>query len=78
MSLDDLIRDIQALPVDPLRRLAAAVEVSATIGQVGDHLVSHFIDEARWRTVVGGHRLAARHQPAGRAEALRAGERGRA
>jgi hypothetical protein len=48
MSLDDLIREIQAaLPANSLVRLAAAVEVSTAIGQVGDHLVSHFIDEAR-------------------------------
>jgi hypothetical protein len=48
MSLDDLIREIQAVfPADHLWRLTAAVEVSGAIGQVGDHLVSHFIDEAR-------------------------------
>jgi hypothetical protein len=48
LSLDDLIREIQAVfPADPLWRLTASVEVSAAIGQVGDHLVSHFIDEAR-------------------------------
>jgi hypothetical protein len=79
MSLDDLIREIQAVfPADPLWRLAAAVEVSATIGQVGDHLVSHFIDEARsggqsWGAI--GERLGIsrqavqkRYAPAGGAE----------
>jgi Clp amino terminal domain, pathogenicity island component len=48
MSLDDLIREINAsFPTQPLTQLAGAVEVSSTLGQVGDHLVSHFIDEAR-------------------------------
>jgi hypothetical protein len=48
MSLDDLIRDIHAsFPTEPLMQLAGAVDVSSTLGQVGDHLVSHFIDEAR-------------------------------
>jgi hypothetical protein len=48
ISLDDLIREIHAsFPTQPLMQLAGAVEVSSTLGQVGDHLVSHFIDEAR-------------------------------
>jgi hypothetical protein len=47
-SLDDLIGEVQTLfPADQLAQLAQAVEVSAVIGQVGDHLVSHFIEEAR-------------------------------
>jgi ClpA/ClpB-like protein len=48
MTLDDLIREIQAMfPDEPLRQLASAVEVAVTVGQVGDHLVSHFIDVSR-------------------------------
>ncbi len=49
VSLDDLIKEVHALypTPEPLEQLAASVQIAATIGQVGDHLVSFFIDEAR-------------------------------
>jgi Clp amino terminal domain, pathogenicity island component len=80
-SLDDLIREIQAVfPADPLQQLAAAVEVSATVGQVGDHLVSHFIDVARgagesWAAI--GDRLGISRQAVQKRYAGPAGPGGR-
>jgi hypothetical protein len=49
VSLDGLILEIRnsAPDGDALDRLAAAVQVSEALGQVGDHLVSFFIDDAR-------------------------------
>jgi hypothetical protein len=81
MSLDDLIREIQAVfPADHLWRLTAAVEVSGAIGQVGDHLVSHFIDEARgsgqsWAAI--GERLGISRQAVQKRYATASGGDGR-
>src|SRR5580698_2540568 len=61
VRLDDLIEHVVAQHPDgdPLLHLADAVETSSRVGEVADHLIGHFVDEARssgasW-TEIGAH-----------------------
>lgn len=49
ISLDNLIRTVHALHPDgtALDRLGDAVAVAAHLGETADHLVGHFVDQAR-------------------------------
>ncbi|MEU5692594.1 Clp protease N-terminal domain-containing protein [Actinosynnema sp. NPDC020468] len=47
VQLTDLIVTVAQEAREPLTRLAAAVELSARLGELGDHLIGHFVDEAR-------------------------------
>jgi hypothetical protein len=54
--LDDLISAIVASGRDPLERLSSAVVTAEHLGDVADHLVGHFVDQARrsgasWRDI---------------------------
>src|SRR5437763_14464144 len=57
VGLDDLIRVVRvAQPDDELARLRTAVQLSERLDELGDHLVGHFVDEARgsgasWRAI---------------------------
>jgi hypothetical protein len=61
VRLDDLITHVVAQHPDgdALRHLSDAVETSAHLGEVADHLIGHFVDQARrsgasW-TEIGAH-----------------------
>ncbi len=61
VRLDDLIEHVidQHPDGDPLQHLADAVETSTHLGDVADHLIGHFVDQARragasW-TEIGQH-----------------------
>jgi hypothetical protein len=60
VSLDDLIEHVvQVTPADPLAQLSQAVATSAQLSELSDHLIGHFVDQARlagasW-TDVGQH-----------------------
>lgn len=47
VQLTDLIVTVAQEHADVLGRLAAAVELSAQLDELGDHLIGHFVDEAR-------------------------------
>ncbi len=47
IRLDDLITAISRTHVDPLERLSDAVLASDHLGEVADHLIGHFVDQAR-------------------------------
>jgi hypothetical protein len=47
VQLTDLIVAVAADRSDVLERLAAAVELSGELDELGDHLIGHFVDEAR-------------------------------
>jgi hypothetical protein len=47
IQLTDLIVTVAKEHDDALRRLAAAVQLSAQLDELGDHLIGHFVDEAR-------------------------------
>ena len=47
VSLDDLIRAIKAVHSDALEQLTDAVLAAEHLGEVADHLVGHFVDQAR-------------------------------
>lgn len=49
LRLDELINLVNGLHPDgdPLRRLADAVLLSERLGEIADHLVGHFVDQAR-------------------------------
>lgn len=49
IGLDDLIKLVQSLPPedDPLGHLSNAVLLSERLGELGDHLIGHFVDQAR-------------------------------
>jgi len=47
VRLDDLIEAIKGAHTDALDRLSDAVLVAAHIGEVADHLIGHFVDQAR-------------------------------
>ena len=54
--LDDLISAIQRQTDDPLAQLTAAVLVAAHLEELADHLIGHFVDQARrsgasWTTI---------------------------
>ncbi len=58
VRLDDLIDAIKDAHADPLDQLAGAVVAAGHLGEVADHLVGHFVDQARrsgasW-TEIGG------------------------
>lgn len=46
-SLDELISAIQGRAEHPLDQLSAAVMVAQHLDDLGDHLIGHFVDEAR-------------------------------
>ncbi|CCH34089.1 Clp protease N-terminal domain-containing protein [Actinosynnema sp. NPDC047251] len=47
VQLTDLIVTVAQEHPDVLGRLAAAVQLSAQLTELGDHLIGHFVDEAR-------------------------------
>lgn len=47
VRLDDLIDAIKTSRTDPLRRLTDAVVAAEHLGDVADHLIGHFVDQAR-------------------------------
>ncbi len=47
IRLDDLIDAIMKVHSDPLQRLADAVLAAGHLGDVADHLIGHFVDQAR-------------------------------
>ncbi|MEE4022168.1 Clp protease N-terminal domain-containing protein [Gordonia sp. PKS22-38] len=47
VRLDDLIAGIRATHDDPLEQLTAAMVAADHLGEVADHLIGHFVDQAR-------------------------------
>jgi hypothetical protein len=47
VRLDDLIDAIRKVHVDPLEQLSDAVLAAEHLGDLADHLVGHFVDQAR-------------------------------
>lgn len=47
VRLDDLIAGIKTSHADPLEQLSGAVIVADHLGDVADHLIGHFVDQAR-------------------------------
>jgi hypothetical protein len=47
VSLDELIRAIKAAHTEPLDQLTDAMLAADHLGEVADHLVGHFVDQAR-------------------------------
>ena len=47
VRLDDLIEAIKKVHADPLEQLSDAVIASDHLGDVADHLIGHFVDQAR-------------------------------
>jgi hypothetical protein len=47
VRLDDLIEAIKKTRTDALDQLNGAVEVAANLGEIADHLIGHFVDQAR-------------------------------
>ncbi len=47
VRLDDLIEAIKKVHADPLERLTDAVLAADHLGEVADHLIGHFVDQAR-------------------------------
>ncbi|MGW0158444.1 Clp protease N-terminal domain-containing protein [Mycobacterium sp. NPDC003323] len=47
VSLDELIRTIKSVHTDALEQLSDAVLAAEHLGEVADHLVGHFVDQAR-------------------------------
>jgi len=47
VRLDDLIDTIKKVHADPLEQLTDAVIVADHLGDVADHLIGHFVDQAR-------------------------------
>src|SRR5215210_4266953 len=47
VRLDDLISVIQKVHDQPLDQLTDAVLVADSLGEVADHLIGHFVDQAR-------------------------------
>src|SRR5215470_4426719 len=47
VRLDDLIDTIKKVHSDPLEQLSNAVIVADHLGDVADHLIGHFVDQAR-------------------------------
>ena len=47
VRLDDLIDGIKKVHADPLEQLTDAVLVADHLGDVADHLIGHFVDQAR-------------------------------
>jgi hypothetical protein len=47
VRLDDLINVIKQVHTEPLDQLTDAVLAAETLGEVADHLIGHFVDQAR-------------------------------
>src|SRR5205823_12172421 len=47
VRLDDLIEAITKVHSDPLEQLSGAVLAADHLGDVADHLIGHFVDQAR-------------------------------
>src|SRR4051794_12891893 len=47
VRLDELIETITAVHGEPLEQLTTAMLTAEHLGDVGDHLVGHFVDQAR-------------------------------
>lgn len=47
VRLDDLINVIKTVHTDALDQLADAVLAAESLGQIADHLIGHFVDQAR-------------------------------
>src|ERR671912_1734301 len=47
VRLDDLIDAITKVHAEPLDQLTDAVLAAAALGEVADHLIGHFVDQAR-------------------------------
>jgi hypothetical protein len=47
VRLDDLISFVTSHHEGPLEQVSAAVQVSEHLGEVSDHLIGHFVDQAR-------------------------------
>src|SRR4051794_22729860 len=47
VRLDDLIDAIRGVHTDPLERLSDAVLLADHLGDLADHLIGHFVDQAR-------------------------------
>ena len=47
VRLDDLINAITGVHHDPLEQLTDAVLAAEHLGEVADHLIGHFVDQAR-------------------------------
>lgn len=47
VRLDDLIEAINKVHADPLEQLSGAVVAAEALGDVADHLIGHFVDQAR-------------------------------
>jgi Clp amino terminal domain, pathogenicity island component len=47
VRLDDLISAIQKVHAEPLDQLTDAVLAAEALGEVADHLIGHFVDQAR-------------------------------
>src|SRR3712207_9520368 len=47
VKLDDLITTIKKVHTEPLDQLADAVLAADHLGELADHLVGHFVDQAR-------------------------------
>ncbi|GAA2641607.1 Clp protease N-terminal domain-containing protein [Streptomyces spororaveus] len=47
VRLDDLIEAINKVHTDPLEQLSDAVVAAEALGDVADHLIGHFVDQAR-------------------------------
>ncbi len=47
VRLDDLIETIKKVHSDPLEQLTSAVLAADYLGDVADHLIGHFVDQAR-------------------------------
>src|SRR3954466_11908797 len=47
VRLDDLIEAIKKVHPEPLDQLQDAVIAAAHLGEVADHLIGHFVDQAR-------------------------------
>ena len=47
VRLDDLIAAVKKVHSEPLEQLADAVLVAQHIDEVADHLIGHFVDQAR-------------------------------
>ncbi|WP_116998922.1 Clp protease N-terminal domain-containing protein [Desertimonas flava] len=67
VRLDDLIDAIQRVHTDPLDQLTDAVLAADHLGEVADHLIGHFVDQARrsgasWTDI--GHSMGVTKQAA--------------
>src|SRR6188768_117794 len=47
VSLDTLIRAIKSVHTDALEQLTDAVLAAESLGEIADHLIGHFVDQAR-------------------------------